>query len=217
MIPRQELLEIVADDLRYLKQEWHESVEDSALRRGSAVLRRLLVQNELQRAWRMAGFASQPIVTASTLEPILQQIPLQKLAFAAAGGARNKGAELRGALIANYAMSEAEVKTQYEAEVPSAKMKLRDFVAAPCVVVSGELVTRHLLIKYIANKLGGVHYDPARSADERLFRLLDSAREKIMLLEKPAVYFELLSIGQAVASSEDIEGFLKTIGKSGAA
>jgi len=56
MLSRDELLDVVAADLRYIKNEWGEDISDDALRRGSASLRLLLVQNELQRAWKAAGF-----------------------------------------------------------------------------------------------------------------------------------------------------------------
>ncbi len=212
MIPRSELLQIVVEDLFYLREQWNESIEDSALRRGSAVLRQLLVQNELQRAWRMAGFKSQPSITASTLEPILNRIPLNKIKFASAGGAKYRGAEQRGILLVNFAMSEEEIKRDYKAGVPSATMKLKEFIEAPCIVISGELITRHILIKFIANKKGGVHFDTKRTPDERLFSLLDSIHDRLKLLDKRTNYFELLSIGQALASSEDIETFLREVG-----
>jgi len=208
MIPRNDLVQIVSEDLQYLKEEWNESVEDSALKRGNTVLRRLLVQNELQRAWRAVGLPSQPLIRASALKPILDEIPREKIVLAGAGGARYKGIELRGILIANYAMNKTEIKSQHEAGVPSAKMKLCDFIDAPCVVVSGELVPRRMLINYIANKLGGAHFDTKRKTDERIFALLDEARAKFKFAEKPAVYFELLSIGQAVAHCEDVSRFL---------
>ena len=150
MIPRNDLVQIVSEDLQYLKEEWNESVEDSALKRGNTVLRRLLVQNELQRAWRAVGLPSQPLIRASALKPILDEIPREKIVLAGAGGARYKGIELRGILIAHYAMNKTEIKSQHEAGVPSAKMKLCDFIDAPCGVVSGELVPRRMLINYIA-------------------------------------------------------------------
>lgn len=157
MIPRNELLKIVAEDLCYLKRDWNESVEDSDIRRGSTVLRQLLVQNELQRAWRMVGFESQPIITASTLDFILSKTPLDKTTSATAGGARYQGTELRGAIMVNYAKTESEMKSDYQDDVPSASMKLQDFISAPCIVINGELINRHTLIKYVANKLGGAH------------------------------------------------------------
>ena len=53
-----------------------------ALRRGSTVLRQLLVQNELQRAWKAAGFEREPQIKASSLASILNQFPKEKIHFA---------------------------------------------------------------------------------------------------------------------------------------
>jgi hypothetical protein len=52
MLDQAELLKTVVEDLTYLKDEWDQNIDDAAIRRGSTVLRRLLVNGELQRAWR---------------------------------------------------------------------------------------------------------------------------------------------------------------------
>ena len=144
---------------RYLTVEWNENIEDDALRRGSTVLRRLLVDGDLQRAWRVAGFERTPRITCSTLRPILRSEPLDKIAFAAAGGAKYQGAELRGALMVNYAKLPDQVKSDYESGVPSEQVPLKDFIESACIVVKGQIVARCVLIKYVANKLGGAHHD----------------------------------------------------------
>ena len=84
-------------------------MDDGALRRGSTVLRQLLVQNELQRVWKAAGFEREPQIKASSLASILNQFPKEKRHFAAAGGAHYKGAELRGALVLNYALNTSTI------------------------------------------------------------------------------------------------------------
>lgn len=73
--------------------------------------------------------------------------------------------------------------------------------------MAGQIVVRRILIKYVANKLGGAHHDSKRgtSHEEQLFGLLDTARAQVKLLDKPAVYFELLAIGQSLAGASDIQ------------
>jgi len=217
MLPADELIRIVASDLTFLLEEWDEEVDDDSLRRSSPVLRRLLVDNELQRAWKASGFEREPRVETSTLAPILTRVPKEKIIFAGAGGAKYAGAELRGALIANYAMSGEEVGQHHGDGVPSETMGLRSFIEAPCVVVEGRLVPRRVLIKFVANKLGGAHYDPKRQKtdEETLFRRLDRALREVQLLGKPAVYFELLAMGQALVASPGIGKFMaKVSGKA---
>jgi hypothetical protein len=75
---------------------------------------------------------------------------------------------------------------------------------APAVCVRGKLIARRAVVKYVANKLGGAHIDPRRTGP---YAVLESAVD-VTLLGKPAVYFELLSIGQALANSEDAERFV---------
>ena len=69
-----EALKIVADDLEYLAN-WGAEVSDGEIRRGSAVLRRLLVEDVYGAAWRAIGKQKQPTVIAveskTVVEPYL--------------------------------------------------------------------------------------------------------------------------------------------------
>jgi hypothetical protein len=65
----------------------------------------------------------------------------------------------------------------------------------------------------ILNKLGGTHFDATRKKGEEAYAMLDSVMKgKFEVLEKRAVYFELLSIGQAVAASPDTKRLRGLIG-----
>ncbi len=83
-----ELVRTVKLDIAYLRQQWDQSVDDDSLRRSSPVLRRLIVENDLQRAWKESGQAREPQIHAATLEGVISDIPLEKIIFAAAGGAQ---------------------------------------------------------------------------------------------------------------------------------
>ena len=199
-------MEIAHSDLRFLREEWDNQVDDHSLRRSSPILRRFLVENDLHRVWKLAGFPSQALVRASTLEPILQTIPAHRITFASAGGASYKGAQLRGALMVNFVMSEAQVKKLAESPPPDREYRLLDFSSDTCVIALGKRLSRSQVVKYVANKLGGAHYDTRRGhrKDDAAFSLLDKVEAQVMLLEKPAIYFELLSIGQAIGASHDL-------------
>jgi hypothetical protein len=74
------------------------------------------------------------------------------------------------------------------------------------------IVRRHLVIKYVANKLGGIHLDPKRDLkkDEEVgFSLLDQIADTYQVAGKQAIYFELLSIGQSISASPDVDRFLE--------
>jgi len=127
VLPKDQLLNIVAADLRYLREEWDETIEDDSLRRRSTVLRRLLVQNELQRAWKEKGFPEEPRIISSTLTPLLQKLPLEKILFASAGGAQHRGVQMRGLIAVNYAMGHAELEAVRAQGVPEEQFGLRAF------------------------------------------------------------------------------------------
>lgn len=87
------------------------------------------------------------------------------------------------------------------------RLKLSEFIAQPCVVTHGTSVSRRVVIKYIANKLGGAHYDKNRSDSAgALFRMLDKIEYRVA--EKPPVYFELLATAHALVASDDIQKIL---------
>ena len=78
-------------------------------------------------------------------------------------------------------------------------------------VLNGVRISHEDVIKYVANKLGGNHFDPRRKEDEDNYRLLDAVRERIHVLEKDVVYYELLSIGQAVVNSSDVSNLRQVL------
>jgi hypothetical protein len=153
----------------------------------------------------MAGFAKEPQIGCATLRQALKSLPLGRIDLASAGGTRFGGAELTGFMQLQGAMSAEEARARYEQGIPREVVGLRTFVESPCIVVRGEPVVRRVLIKYVANKLGGAHHDGKRGTahEEQLYALLDGVQFE--LLQKPIAYFELLGLGQSLASSEDIE------------
>ena len=206
MLPRDQLVQVVAEDLEYIRDEWNEQIDDPALRRGSVVLRRLLVENGIQRAWKRSGFPREPTVHASALSDIVGSAPRDRIQFASAGGARFRGVAVGGVLMANYKMPEDEVPKLDKAGPPGEDIGLRRFTESPVAVIDGKEIVRRVLIKFIANKLGGAHYDGSRATrgEVSLYRHLDRATKQIKVLGKPVVYFELLAVGQQLAQSTDI-------------
>ena len=68
----------VAEDLTYLG-EWGPAIGDPEIRRGSAVLRRLLVEDAYGAAWRAIGQAKQPSLVAVHLPNLIDSLPLGKV------------------------------------------------------------------------------------------------------------------------------------------
>ena len=208
------MAQVVAEDLAYLCEEWDQEISDASLRRSSAVLRRLLVDNEFGRAWRALGFEEQPVVSAMDLEKVLQGSSYNDVIFAHAGGATYHGMEVFGAVLHNRALSPAEIRerAKFRLAIEAQPLSLRKFVEAPILVVTGSRISRRELILYVANKCGGTHFDARRRTEKPLeekFVLLDRVRAgRIQIIGKEAVYLSLLSVGQNLAEAEDTERYI---------
>jgi hypothetical protein len=86
-------------------------------------------------------------------------------------------------------------------------VRLSDYLRSPAAIILGVEVSRSDVIRYVANKLGGAHFDPDRSrkGDDRL-ALLDQELAVIVPGTKAGinnVYAELLTVAQVVGESGD--------------
>ena len=81
------LLRIVREDLERLTAEWDRTDEESSARILSPVLRRLLIQGDLQKVWRVVGFAKSPRIKTYTLASDILADRGNTVDFACAGGA----------------------------------------------------------------------------------------------------------------------------------
>ena len=85
-------------------------------------------------------------------------------------------------------------------------------MAQTCAMWRGVEVSREDLIKYVANKLGGVHYDPSRGGRLRLkFIALDMVRKKSKLMHLDGVYFEFLATARHLVDSPSIANLLRSL------
>ena len=119
--------------------------------------------------------------------------------------------------ILNRAKSPEEIKADYEREKVAIGQiypeKLSLFMKQISFVISGVKINREEVIKYIANKKGGAHYDDSRKIDiigpkgelEKKYSLLDNIHNGTYTADKNAVYYELLSIGQRLIESNDVQ------------
>lgn len=206
-----EIIRVVAEDLEYLRAEWHDQVTDAALRRGSVQLRHLLADGLLQRAWKAAGLEKEPRIRSVDLATFLQKhYRPHEIRFATAGGARYRGKEV-GAIWETFVLPHSRPMVLPNVD-PRVVRGLKEFTESYCMIVHGYPVRRREVVKYIANKLGGAHLDRSRNKPEdRVYQVLDTVAETIKQVDKDAVYFELLSIGQDIARSPDIDRFLSHV------
>lgn len=209
------ILKTVTEDLVFLREKWDQEIDDASLRRSSNVLRILLVEDAYGKAWRLAGLEKQPRIYAPDLEEALEGLPRERIRFAQAGGAVYKGVRIASALMTDFAMSDSQIKERAKkrAGPPKKAFWLSEFADSPCLIINSVEVKRRELVQYVANKLGGAHLDLRRDPTKELdrkFMALDSL-PGIVIAGKASVYYELLSIGQALARSSDTEKFLKRI------
>lgn len=108
-------------------------------------------------------------------------------------------------------MTPEEIKTDFEKQKEmdgrSYTIKLSKFMKQVSFKIRNVKINREEVIKYIANKKGGAHYDSSREKNRDLevkYSLLDSIYSNSSILDKNAVYYELLSIGQRLIGSNDV-------------
>ncbi len=194
------------------------------VRLAASILRRLLIDGQLKAVTRSIAqvFKSRLIVEARDIDTALSTVPERWVTHAWAGGAGPSAAHHLGLIHykvpaadhAAYASTE-----EFLAANPLAQMGAsRDFTldswlgSTSVAIQTDELglvkVSRRSVLKYIANRKGGVHFDPKRDlklANARKRRaevehyLLDHGLLRLGHLS--GAEFEIVSMAQAVASS----------------
>ena len=86
--------------------------------------------------------------------------------------------------------------------------KIHKYLKKTALVVKGTKFTHYDVIDYVSNKLGGVHIDLNRNrGKDDKFKVLDESIS-LQILDKDYIYYQLLSIGQALAQSDDAKKFV---------
>jgi hypothetical protein len=183
------------------------------VRRGSAILRRLLVDGILHEAWRYHGFAAQPVIRAPDLYLMVGRKP-EAVEIAVAGGAHYGGMYTAGATLMK-GPEPAEIPTDVDPSwLTDRPWRLSEFVESPAVIVDGQIIRRREIVKYFANIAGGVHLTRSsrvRKKEEELVRRIKRVEGRVQVHVADGLYFELLSIGQAIGRSDDVIRLCETI------
>src|SRR5262249_47815990 len=184
--------------------------DDHQLRRISVELRKLLIDDNLVRSWKLLQLLPKaPIIIA----PRLRTVGLGANDFAVAAGGNLPGVAIGNFRVRTRALSAEEIKAEYEQgrgdiEYP---FSLSDYKESCAIYMRGQKVSRRQLVQYVANKKGGAHLDNTRKKDEAAYAALDAAVESGFSFGptgKNAVYLELLAIGQNLTNSPDIKRFM---------
>lgn len=216
-----DLLKIVFEDLAYLSFEWNRDIDDVSLRRASVLLRSLLIEGKLLAVAKEIGLDIRVLTPAILKAYTVDE--LKGMHYYQAGGAKYKGITVQPLSVVKRAKTPEEIKADYEKEKElverSYPVRLSEFIKLPSFVIRGVIINRAEVIKYVANKLGGAHYDSTRRISlsgtsgclEEKYVLLDNVRNSTEVADKNAIYYELLSIGQHLVNSRDIQKLQKKL------
>ena len=208
------LIATVAEDLEWLSSTWGPDISEPDIRRGSAVLRRLLVEGAYGQAWRGIGFAAQPKLRAVDLDFELSKHTIDKVYYAFAGGAEFRGGFWAGVVCIEVSNSDSSRSGQPASkDGPEEKdYYLSDFLSSSSACVDGLLISRREVIKYIANVRGGVHVNPKKREEQKaLIRKAELIENRLSLHHTDPMLYETVAIAQALGNSEDSKQLISAV------
>jgi hypothetical protein len=203
----------VAEDLEYLSQ-WGSDISNADIRRGTAILRRLLVEDAYGAAWRAIGQPKQPSIPAVDLALMLGN-QANQVVFALAGGALFRGVQMACMMMnkGTVPLGGAPPVPIREDGYPFERMfTLSEYLSSASGVVDGRSFNRREVIKYLANIKGGVHLNAQqRKLEEKLIAKLGKIERKIMVHSTDGLLVEAVAIAQSVGNSKDARLTIHTI------
>lgn len=193
----------VVEDLLYLKKTWYNTVDEGELRRGTAILRRLLVEGEYGNLWRYLGFVKEPSVVCVDLDYILPYFDSFNIVYAFAGGAK-----IAGVQFVTLVFHEGDECTAYTEKVVSdsfKKIPISKYIDSSTAIVDERRISRKDYIQFVANKFGGVHLKKKHEILTDEFQSIKKLEGKVIINFLDAFFREIQCIGQAITDSGDCE------------
>ena len=213
---------MVLEDLHYLSEHWRDGLLDDAhLRRDSTTLRKLLLDERvLQRTWNDLRGTRKYTIYSLRLPDLDKEMPslLDGLVLFG-GGLVHQGPSERSdsVILAPPEDQLQEMSAEERAALnPEGKlihwpMSLTQFIGGRFLYAGRQVVTREQLIRFVANKLGGSHYDPRR--DNAVQMALDNLMSQNIVIggAHGSLYSMLLSVVQDLCESPDTKELIETI------
>lgn len=201
----------VAEDLDYLRR-WVETgdVRPDEVRRGSAVLRRMFLEQEYPTAWRALGLPRHPAVYAVDFDFVIgPDGGLIQYAFAA-------GVKIQEVEFVSLCMYRGREAPPSRPPPPDARenqrflfekrFPIREYMDSHCAAYLTDRVTRREVIRYFANLKSGVHSGrKAELKDRELRARLQHLDGCMNVMGFCPLMAELLAIGQVLALSDDAQ------------
>lgn len=228
------LLRVAKGQLEHLKGQLQcPPLDYDDLLRLSAILRQLLVDNDGlgQSAWNTLGYAKAVRIQTTYIDDLLENICLRDSSVNIAANGVVIGSMWHG----SWGQCDPHIRARLQEDLAPfgddayepTTLILSDYLRSTCIYLAGVKVSRRHLVKYVANKLGGIHYDTARNKEDALelasYNALDylfdfySAYPKDGRLWRVvegrlhALHLALLAVGRDVTESKDINFLLKKI------
>jgi hypothetical protein len=221
-----ERLVVVGSDLEYLiGLPSDRLLTHTEIRLCAGVLRRLLLDNQLKQLWWTIGASTVTPLTveATEIDTGLAAWPARWIRYAWAGGATSSGAHHTGFILSGIPKEDHErygsIEELLEAHTLPLKGEKRRMTldawqrSTSVAIQTNEIglvqITRAAVLTYIANRKGGVHFDPGRDLTigkkrrkrrEIESHLLDHGLLRVGHLSGPE--FEVASMVQAITSSD---------------
>jgi hypothetical protein len=235
----------VYEDLTWLRDRWHPTLEPEQLRREiSPVLRRLLIQEDYRKAWQSLGLPKVPWVSAPDLNAMLGTLDrdLIVLAFAPPSATVMRVMSRMyqpnfqlpiqletGTVFTGFHNGLGLVVVRDDDEGPTPPiteqlgfrfirgLPLTEWLESAAALIINECMTRKDIIHYVANKLGGAHYDRRREREDKRLAVLDKRLPTFTHIDGPEVtlpYIELLSIAEVLGESSDAARYCREFEKA---
>jgi hypothetical protein len=188
------LIKVVHEDLTYLLSRWPKGeVQDAEIRRSSVVLRRLFTYRDLLQVWVTVVGPKDYMVKGDYIE-ILDPKRLGEVDLATASPAdQGNGMKVFAAMVFNRIQKGSDPIRVAQQDVP-----LKKYLNQIACIISGAPVNRDELVQFVANKLGGAHYDDGRQKPREQSM---AVMEQYSIGNRPALIHEMLSCGQSLAAS----------------
>lgn len=218
------MINVVYHDLLFLTEFTKPDCSENQLRRASVELRKLISDDYLIRCWKLLIIDPK---SPHIMAPMLKTDSLDPSALSFAGGGQTGGSSIANVRIWNRALNAEEMKKVFENEREnmaniSYPFPINEFKDSCCIYYKDTRIKRAEVIKYVANKLGGAHYDGKKRRDKEVYTLLDEIcvsrftfggefdETKPMSPKggKNPIYMEMLSFGQNIVNSPDIQKFM---------
>jgi len=202
------------EDLTYFRKwlelrGWKDAPPEEEIRHGSLLLRRLLLDRELVRAWQAAGFAKEPQIVAVDLAATVAAQGPGTPEFALAGSARYTGVSSEGVPL--WKPGETASKSRFRV------YPLSQYLESASVFLGRIAIGRREVIKYVAHLHGAPAAASAkgRKQEQEFLSHMGRLEAKANSYRPDALLLELFSIGQTIAQTPDVATLAQAIQGAG--